>query len=171
MVSIEGAMDGIGNAAKEIISKAEPLFFIGGFMCGVTEAESNAGKYSGMNLQTMVSARLADTLSHLGIAGVQTGNGQTSGQVAFKFNPFGFINRFAGLAALGSIYREAKLPYSTEVKDVLWPLGIGGAIGGLFDPPYGGSQQYVPQMQKQYTTSTSSYGGTQGIYATAMGGV
>lgn len=164
-MDIGNALDGIGSAAKKLIKGAEPLLFLGGFVGGVTEAESNQGKYSGQPLATMISARLADTLSHIGISGVPTGNGQTSGTVAFKFNPLGFINRFAGLAALGWVYKSAGLPYHTEVYDVLWPFGVGGAIGGLFDPmvPASAQGQYSPTMTTYTPSPAMNYTQTGGF--------
>ena len=61
-----------------------------------------------------------------------------SDQIPFTVNPSGVINKFTGLGVAGLIYKNLpmkQLPQKSKVGAISKNLLLGGAIGGLFDPP------------------------------------
>ena len=67
-----------------------------------------------------------------------------SDQIPFTVNPSGVVNKFTGLGVAGLIYKNLKieqLPQKQKVGAVAKNLLVGGALGGLFDPPMNGNSQ------------------------------
>jgi len=67
-----------------------------------------------------------------------------SDQIPFTVNPSGVINKFTGLGVAGLIYKNLpmkQLPQKSKVGAISKNLLLGGAIGGLFDPPMNSSSQ------------------------------
>ena len=67
-----------------------------------------------------------------------------SDQIPFTINPSGVVNKFTGLGVAGLIYKNLKieqLPQKQKVGAVAKNLLVGGALGGLFDPPMNGNSQ------------------------------
>ena len=61
-----------------------------------------------------------------------------SDDIPFTVNPSGLVNRFTGLGVAGLIYKNLpikQLPQKSKVGAVAKRVLLGGAIGGLFDPP------------------------------------
>ena len=67
-----------------------------------------------------------------------------SDQIPFTINPSGVVNKFTGLGVAGLIYKNLKieqLPQKQKVGAVAKNLLVGGALGGLFDPPMNSNSQ------------------------------
>ena len=67
-----------------------------------------------------------------------------SAQIPFTINPSGVVNKFTGHGVAGLIYKNLKieqLPQKQKVGAVAKNLLVGGALGGLFDPPMNGNSQ------------------------------
>ena len=65
-----------------------------------------------------------------------------SDQIPFTVNPSGVVNKFTGLGVAGLIYKNLnikQLPQKQKVGAVAKNLLVGGALGGLFDPPMNGN--------------------------------
>ena len=61
-----------------------------------------------------------------------------SDDIPFTVNPSGLVNKFTGLGVAGLIYKNLPikaLPQKSKVGAVAKRVLLGGAIGGLFDPP------------------------------------
>ena len=67
-----------------------------------------------------------------------------SDQIPFTVNPSGVVNKFTGLGVAGLIYKNLnikQLPQKQKVGAVAKNLLVGGALGGLFDPPMNSNSQ------------------------------
>ena len=98
-----------------------------------------------------------------------------SDQIPFTINPSGVVNKFTGLGVAGLIYKNLKieqLPQKQKVGAVAKNLLVGGALGGLFDPPMNGNSQSktmasspkvlgVVQQNKMATMQTGMFSESQ----------
>ena len=67
-----------------------------------------------------------------------------SDEIPFTVNPSGVVNKFTGLGVAGLIYKNLnikQLPQKQKVGAVAKNLLVGGALGGLFDPPMNSNSQ------------------------------
>ena len=67
-----------------------------------------------------------------------------SDQIPFTINPSGVVNKFTGLGVASLIYKNLpmkQLPQKSKVGAIGKNLLLGGAIGGLFDPPMNSPSQ------------------------------
>ena len=98
-----------------------------------------------------------------------------SDQIPFTVNPSGVVNRFTGLGVAGLIYKNLnikQLPQKQKVGAVAKNLLVGGALGGLFDPPMNGNSNSktmasspkvlgVVQQNRMATMQTGMYSESQ----------
>lgn len=117
--------------ANSLVKKFELPLGALGFALGAT-ADTN-----GPNTEWDIKTKFEWYINQLAgrTTGLQpfTGVGAPGGE-PFTFNMWGFLNKFLGVAIIAKIYKELGLPYSTTVHNILWPIGVGGTIGGFFDP-------------------------------------
>ena len=97
-----------------------------------------------------------------------------SDQIPFTINPSGLVNKFTGLGVAGLIYKNLpmkQLPQKSKVGAISKNLLLGGAIGGLFDPPMNSPSQSktmasspkvlgVVQQNRMATMQTGMYSPT-----------
>lgn len=124
--------------ANKILDKLELPLGVTGFVLGAIGDEIKAMSPSWDDYPTDVKAKIIVRKVVGRVTGItlfKKDFAATSLPEKFKFNPLGFCNKFLGMAIGAWLYGEMGLPYANTVKKILWPLGVGGAIGGLFDPP------------------------------------
>tara|TARA_R110002012_G_scaffold158226_1_gene319596 strand:- start:570 stop:1157 length:588 start_codon:yes stop_codon:yes gene_type:complete len=106
-----------------------------------------------------------------GIHAFKGANLYGSDEIQFTINPSGVVNKFTGLGVAGLIYKNLpmkQLPQKSKVGAVAKNLLVGGALGGLFDPPMNSPSQSqtmasspkvlgVQQQNRMATMQTGMY--------------
>jgi len=106
-----------------------------------------------------------------GIHAFKGANLYGSDEIPFTINPSGVVNKFTGLGVAGLIYKNLpmkQLPQKSKVGAVAKNLLVGGALGGLFDPPMNSPSQSqtmasspkvlgVQQQNRMATMQTGMY--------------
>lgn len=156
-------MDNVGSAINGAVKAAEPALFAVGFVMGATEDLS----YSGTQPATFIQ-RVSDAIARATGVKLNLGGGSSASTQNFKLNWTGWLNKGLGAAAAAWIYKEAKLPYAADIYRLVFPLGVGYSIGGVFDDPPGvpggggaaGSLGYEPNYPGVARSSTFYSSGT-----------
>ncbi len=134
MVDLASVTDGIGEAVKKATDVAQPFLMGAGFVWGATEDLAQAGNYQGANVGVNFAARTQDAIARA--TGIQLNlAGIGKSPYTFKLNTTGWLNKGLAAAVGAWVYKQAKLPYAREIYDVVYPFGVGYAIGGVFDDP------------------------------------
>ena len=130
---------GAGSRIYDIVKNASGYLEFANQITAKDYADLSNTNYKNEDIATKAKIFSNIVLGRLtGMTPFKSGNLYGSEDIPFTINPNGLVNKWTGLGVAGLIYKNLpikQLPQKSKVGAVSKRLLLGGAIGGLFDPP------------------------------------
>ena len=167
---------GAGSRIYDIVKNASGYLAFANQITAKDYADLSNTNYKNEDIATKAKIFSNIVLGRLtGMTPFKSGNLYGSEDIPFTINPNGLVNKWTGLGVAGLIYKNVplikQLPQKSKVGAVSKRLLLGGAIGGLFDPPMNSTTTSSSPKVLGVTQQNRSATMQRGIYSPSSASV